>query len=170
MRLTARSQSILFLASLSLLGCAKLAAANDDSLSTKDRTEIQAVLEQFRTGWLTGDNDAVRRAFTSDAVLMPHHGVSPVIGMAAIKEFWWPASTAKTTITRFTQVIDEIGGDSVIAYVRGRSEVAWRIEDQKITENWHNAGNFMAVLRKQYDGKWLMSHLIWDDSPNERIQ
>lgn len=52
----------------------------------------------------------------------------------------------------------------------GRSEVAWSVEDQGKVQHWHNAGNFMAILRKQPDGKWLMSHLIWDDPPNQLEQ
>jgi uncharacterized protein (TIGR02246 family) len=145
------------------------AGAKDSSFPPGDQKEIQAVLEQFRQGWLSGSADAVRNTFTADAVLMPHHGVPPVVGMAAITEFWWPASSVKTTITRFTQTIDEIGGEGQIAYLRGRSDVAWTIENQAGAEKWQNRGNFMAVLRKQPNGKWLMSHLIWDDPPNQRL-
>ena len=168
--MTTQLHSVLFLVLLVVFGCINPAAANDNQLSRTDRTAIQSLLEQYRTAWLSGDADAVCRTFTNDAVLMPHHGVPPVVGMRAIKEFWWPASTAKITITHFTQTIDEVGGGGTIAFVRGRSEVGWRIEDHKVTENWRTAGNFMAVLRKQSDGKWLMSHLIWDDPPNRRLQ
>jgi uncharacterized protein (TIGR02246 family) len=142
----------------------------DTSLPASDRVAIQKVLEQFRTGWLAGNAEAVQNTFTENAVLMPHHGVPPVVGMSAIKEFWWPASSPKTTITRFTQTLDEIGGEGHIAFVRGRSEVSWTIEDQKKgVEKWRTGGNFMALLHKQPNGKWLMSHLIWDDPPNQRI-
>jgi uncharacterized protein (TIGR02246 family) len=144
------------------------AHATDGAFAAKDQTAIQALLEQFRNGWLTGNSDAVRSTFTRDAVLMPHHGVPPVVGMPAINEFWWPANSPKTTITGFTQTLDEIGGNGSIGYVRGRSEVAWNIETGKDTENWRTGGNFMAVVRKQADGKWLISHLIWDDPPNQR--
>jgi ketosteroid isomerase-like protein len=87
--------------------------------------------------------------------------------MKAINDFWFPPSTAKTTILKFVQTVDEVGGDDIVAYVRGRSEVAWRIEDKKTTDDWSTAGNYMAILKKQADGKWLISHLIWDDPPNQ---
>lgn len=166
--MTPASARVLLLSSLMLVIVAT-ATATDASFSPDDRIAIQAVLEQFRTGWLSGDADAVRNTFTTDAVLMPHHGVPPVVGMAAITEFWWPASSTSTTITRFTQTIDEIGGEGRIAYLRGRSDVAWTIENQTGTEKWQTRGNFMALLRKQANGKWRMSHLIWDDPPNQRL-
>lgn len=138
-----------------------------ETLSGSDVAGIRADLERYRTGWLAGDADAVRKTFAKEAVLMPHHGLAPVVGMAAINEFWWPAGTTKTTITRFEQTIDEIGGDRKLAFVRGRSEVAWTIEDQGKMQHWHNSGNFMVILGKQADGTWLISHLIWDDPPNQ---
>jgi uncharacterized protein (TIGR02246 family) len=144
------------------------AHATDGTLAAKDQTAIQALLEQFRNGWLSGNADAVRSVFAKDAVLMPHHGVPPVVGIRAINEFWWPANSPKTTITRFTQTLDEIGGNGSIGYVRGRSEVAWSIETGKGNESWRTGGNFMALVRKQRDGNWLISHLIWDDPPNQR--
>jgi len=141
--------------------------ARDVSIAKKDEIAIQALLEQFRNGWLSGNAGVVRGTFTQDAVLMPHHGVRPVVGMQAINEFWWPANSPKTTITRFTQTIDEIGGNGSIGYVRGRSEVAWSLETAKGQENWRTGGNFMALVHKQAGG-WRISHLIWDDPPNER--
>ena len=139
-------------------------------LPAADTAAIRMVLERYRLGWLANDAEEVRRRFTNDAVLLPHHGLAPVVGMSAIREFWWPVSTTKTTIVRFVQLVDEIGGGDALAYVRGRSEVAWSVEDQGKVQHWHNAGNFMAILRKQPDGKWLMSHLIWDDPPNQLEQ
>jgi uncharacterized protein (TIGR02246 family) len=138
-----------------------------ESLSTSDISSIKAVLQRYRAGWLANDPDAVRSAFTKDAVLMPHHGVAPVVGIAAINEFWWPASSTTTTITKFEQAVDETDGSGKVAYVRGRSEVEWSVEDQGRTQHWRNHGNFMAIFKKQPDDRWLISHLIWDDPPNE---
>ena len=148
------------------------ASANSDktkTLSAGDAIAIRAVLERYRASWLSGDNDSVRSSFTHDAVLLPHHGVPPVVGITAINEFWFPSSSTKTTITKFVQTVDEIGGDGILAYVRGRSEVAWTVEDNGKKENWRNAGNFLAIFKKQANGKWLISHLIWNDPPNEKV-
>jgi len=139
-------------------------------LAAADRELIKSVLEKYRTAWLANDADAVRATFTKDAVLMPHHGLNPIVGLAAMNEFWWPATTARTTVLKFVRTIDEVGGNASLAYVRGRSEVAWKMEDGGKTESWRTAGNYMAVLKRQTDGKWLISHLIWDDVPNQRIE
>ena len=139
------------------------------SLLPSDVAAIRALLERYRMGWLASNPDTVRRCFTQDAVRLPHHGVSPVVGMAAINEFWFPASSAKTTIIRFVQTLDEVGGEGTLAYVRGRSEEAWRVDDGANSENWRNGGNFLAVLKMKGDGKWLMSHLMWDDPPNQQV-
>jgi hypothetical protein len=56
-----------------------------------------------------------------------------------------------------------------MAYVRGRSEVAWSVETPQLKESWRMGGNFMAVVRKRRNGNWLISHLIWHDPPNERL-
>src|SRR6516162_6645913 len=42
----------------------------------------------------------------------------PIVGVTAINEFWWPSTTAKTTILKFVRTIDEVGGDASLAYVR----------------------------------------------------
>ena len=120
-------------------------------------------------GWLAGNPDTVRSCFTQDAVLLPHHGIPPVVGMTALNEFWFPASSAKTTITKFVLTLDEVGGKGTLAYVRGRSEVAWTVEDSAKSQHWRNGGNLLAVLKKQANGKWLISHLIWDDPPNQQV-
>lgn len=142
--------------------------AGTATLPARDVSAIRNVLEHYRTSWLSNNADGVRENFTQDAVLMPHHGLQPVVGMKAISEFWFPPTSAKTTILKFVQTVDEVGGHDIVAYVRGRSEVAWKVEDNGKTENWGNAGNYMAIFEKQADGKWLISHLIWDDPPNQR--
>ena len=138
-----------------------------EGLRSTDVSAIRAVLERYRASWLANDAEGIRGTFTPDAVLMPHHGVAPVVGMAAINQFWWPANASKTTIVKFVQTVDEVDGSGSLAYLRGRSEVAWKVAAPSKLHSWHNSGNFVAILKKRADGKWLISHLIWDDVPNQ---
>jgi uncharacterized protein (TIGR02246 family) len=133
-----------------------------------DPALVRDVLEHYRTSWLKNDPDGVRACFTQDAVLMPHHGLEPIVGMKAINDFWFPPTNTRTTILSFARTTDEIEINGTRAYARGRSEVAWRVEDKGTSVDWRTAGNYMTILKKQADGKWLISHLIWDDLPNER--
>jgi uncharacterized protein (TIGR02246 family) len=136
-------------------------------LSPRDALSIRAVMERYRITWLSNDADQVRSVFTPDAVIMPHHGLAPAVGMKAINDFWFPAGAAKTTILKYVRPIDEVGGDAALAYVRGRSEIAWKVEDKGKTENWKTSGSYLAVLMKQSDGQWRITHMIWDDLPNQ---
>jgi len=90
------------LASLTLLvGVLATTASAKECLLEADREAVRGVHDAYRAAWLANDGEAVRRNFTEDAVLLPHHGLAPVEGMAAIKQFWWPADAKLTTITRF---------------------------------------------------------------------
>ena len=163
----------LFFAALVLAGLSAPAAGAVPSppaavLSPRDAKSVRAVMEKCRTAWLSNDPDQVRSVFTPDAVIMPHHGLAPAAGMNAINEFWFPPGAAKTTILNYVRPIDEVGGDGAQAYVRGRSEIAWKVEDRGKSENWKTSGTYLAILRKQPDGQWRITHMIWDDLPNQR--
>lgn len=155
---------------LTLLSSALAKAVPAKALSVSDMTAIRAVLERYRSAWLANDEDAVRRTFSNDAILMPAHGNPPVAGMAAIKEYWWPASTSKTTITKFVQTLDEVGGDGTLAYARGASDVEWKTEDKGTAQSWQNGSSFLFLLKRQADGRWLISHLIWDAGANQLLK
>ncbi len=136
-----------------------------DVLTAADRETIRQVKESYRTAWLAGDAESVRNLFTKDAVLMPHHGVPAVVGLKAINDFWWPANSPKTVITKLEVPIDEISGDGRTAVVRGRSEVAWMTEDNGKITTYANEGTYLTVLRKLSDGSWKITHHMWDDPP-----
>lgn len=133
-----------------------------------DITLIRATLEHYRTSWLANDPEGVQGCFTADAVLMPHHGLEPVVGMKAINQFWFAPTSSKTTVLKYNRTIDEIEVSAPLAYARGRSELEWRIEDKGTTEDWQNHGDYLAILKKQKNGGWLITRLMWDDVPNQR--
>jgi uncharacterized protein (TIGR02246 family) len=136
-------------------------------LGAPDRSRIEAVLAEYRVGWLANDAERVMRLFSEDAVLMPHHGVEPRIGKAAARAFWFPASGPPTTVTLFEQKLDEISGSGDIAWVRGHSRVEWTSGTGAEAKQSGNAGTFLAILRRQPGGSWLVAVLMWDDPPNQ---
>ncbi len=144
-------------------------ASCPETLTLEDREAIEQVKASYRKGWLAGDAASVRNLFTKDAVLLPHHGVPAVVGLKAINDFWWPANSPKTVITRLEVPIDEMTGDGRLAVVRGRSEVAWTMEDKGTITSYANGGTYLTVLRKLPDGSWKITHHMWDDPPTRVV-
>ncbi len=140
-----------------------------DGLTAADRDAIKQVKDSYRKAWLAGDAEGVRRLFAAEAVLMPHHGVAPVVGLKPITDFWWPANSPKTVITRLEVPIEDISGDGRMALARGRSEVAWTVEDQGKVTSYANAGTYLTALRKLPDGSWKITHHMWDDPPTRVV-
>jgi uncharacterized protein (TIGR02246 family) len=151
-----------------LVGTLAATAAAKECLSSTDRDAIRRVHESYRTAWLANDGEAVRRNFTPDAVLLPHHGLDPVTGMGAIKQFWWPPDGPPTTITHFDASYEEIGGCGTIAFVRGRSHVEWTVVENGKEAKFSNSGTFLTLMRKLPNGAWKITHQMWDDPPNLR--
>jgi uncharacterized protein (TIGR02246 family) len=143
-------------------------SAAADCFSQSERDTVRRVHEDYRMAWLANDGAAVRRNFIDEAVLLPHHGVEPIVGMDAIKRFWWPVGGQPTTVTRFEANYDEIGGCGSIAFARGKSQVEWTVDDHGKLKRFHNAGTFLTLFRKMPDGSWKISHQMWDDPANQQ--
>lgn len=141
------------------------AAEPSPAPSAADQAAIRQVLESYRTAWLANDREGVLRLFTPDAVLMPHHGVAPVVGRDAARAFWFPANAPPTTVIAFTQTIDAIGGACDLAHVRGRSRVAWTVGVGPDAKRSGTAGTNLTILRRQADGSWRIAVQMWDDPP-----
>ena len=131
-------------------------------LAAGDETRVRRVLEAYRKAWLANDAEGVLRLFHDDAVLMPHHGVEPVVGKAAARAFWFPAGPP-TTVTAFTLTIDQVGGAGAMAWARGRSHVEWVTGTGPGAKTSANTGTNLTVLRRHPDGTWRITVMMWDD-------
>jgi uncharacterized protein (TIGR02246 family) len=125
--------------------------------------ELRAVAEAYRDGWLTGDSAAVLRLFAPDAVLLPHHGDPPVTGLEAIREFWWPASSPPTRVTALEQTTDGARVEGRTGILWGRFTLAFSWNEDGATRSLRNAGTYLMVLRREDDGRWRITHRMWDD-------
>jgi uncharacterized protein (TIGR02246 family) len=144
------------------------APAGPPILSSGDESAVRALMEKYRLSWLANDADGVRSVFSPNAVIMPHHGLSPAVGSKAISDFWFPPNAPKTTILKYERTIDEISGDGSLAYVRGQSEVAWMVDNKGVPEHWKTSGTYLAILNKDVRGRWWVSVMSWDDTPNQK--
>ena len=136
--------------------------------SESDVQAIRSVHDAYRRAWLANDVEGVMRLFAPEAVLLPHHGLPPVVGSNEIRAFWF-APAPPTTITRLDLQLDDVSVRDDTAIVRGRSQVEWAVDKDAAVERWRNAGTFLTVLRRGPDGVWRITHHMWDDPPNQRL-
>ena len=132
-------------------------------MPVQDRNSVREVMDAYVRHWLAGDAAAVTALFADDAVLVPHHGLPAVVGLDAIRKWWWPAGAAPTTIDAFSIEYDQIAGDGSMAFVRGRQKLEWTTNGKR----FRNAGNALTVLRKE-GGRWRIVLQMWGDPPNQQ--
>ena len=133
------------------------------TLSERDAAAIRGVIEAYRASWLSGDEKGVLETFAPDAVLLPAHGGSPVVGIEAIEKFWWPPEAPPTTITKLEITTEGLRGDCRIAYVHGRDDVEWTSVEKGVTKSYGHPGTYLNVMKKMPDGSWRISRHMWDD-------
>ncbi|MEO8334331.1 MAG: DUF4440 domain-containing protein [bacterium] len=143
-------------------------AADAAVLTDADRAAIRALDSAFVRGWLKNDTAAVLKLFASDAVLVPP-AHPPVVGLAAIKAFWWPADGSRTRITSFTRAIDDIGGGGGdFALVRGTSILSWESEKGGKTTRQTTRSTERLLLAPNGSGQWRVIRQMWDPVPDGR--
>lgn len=149
------------LLSLSLAGCAAPRTSSTAGVTASDVAAIRATIETYRTAWLAADTGAVLAMFTDDAVLIPHHGDPPVVGIAAIEAYWF--GSTGTVITDLQITTDQIDGDAGLAFARGRDSVAWTTTADGVTRRASSAGTYLNVMKRMADGSWRIHVHMWDD-------
>ena len=136
----------------------KETSPNNQGLTENDVQEIHETRRNFEQAWLKNDTIGILETLTIDAVLLPHHGDRPVVGIHDIKEFWFPIDSNPTRVIHFTSTIDEVKGDSDIAYIYGKFELSFEYKATRYT----NQGNYLNILVNEA-GRWKLSRLIWND-------
>ena len=143
--------SALFLVG-TLSGCQPAPA----SLSEADVSDINAIIDRWVNDFLTNNRDDLANIITADMVLLPPN-TAPLVGRAAAMEYM----KAYPAITRFTVTKDEVAGRGDLAYVRGTYSIDVTLPDNS---PGHEQGTYIEIHRKQQDGTWPYSRLIWHSS------
>jgi len=130
---------------------------DEDIAAIKDLAERQVPAALLAEDWA-----AFAASFTEDAVRMPPN--EPLHqGRAAIEE-WCVANWAPITTTELTQTVLELEGLGDLAYARGVASAT--VEVPGVPEPITDVAKFLVILRKQADGSWLVSHVIFNaDAP-----
>ena len=134
-------------------------------LSDADRAAIRALDSSFVTGWLRDDTTAVLALFASDAQLLPP-GSQPVVGVDAIRGWWWPSDGSRTRIVSFVRSIDEIVGTQDLAFMRGTGTLRWTYTKNGSTSTQSNRSLDLIVMARDATGSWRIIRQMWTTLPS----
>lgn len=148
-------RNLIVLAAILLSACH---ASGTAPMSSADRSAVGALPSRLTAGWLHNDSQEVMGLFAPEAVFIPHDGVVPHVGKAAINDFWFPATGAAGKVTAFTMTTEGLTGDSETAIVWGKSDLHW--QDDKTAYHWPG---YYLIAAERRNGKWLVTHLMSSD-------
>ncbi len=122
------------------------------------REAIDKARAEIVDGWLRSDADTILRNMTDDPMFLGANE-QPVKGVAAIREYL----DGMFTQVRFTKLpmSDDrevvVSGD--LAVERSSYEWEWIMvgSGEPVTDQ----GTFMGIWRRQADGTWKESHIMW---------
>jgi uncharacterized protein (TIGR02246 family) len=125
----------------------------EDIEAIRDLGEREVVEALF-----AGDWDRFAAAFTDDAVRMPPN--EPMHrGRDVIRE-WAETNWGPLTLTEFTQTLASIDGHGDLAFITGSFTATSEVPG--ISEPVSDVGKVLAILRKQEDGRWLLSAVMYN--------
>jgi ketosteroid isomerase-like protein len=134
-------------------------AAGAGPITQADRDAIDAVRTAFRDAVQAGDVAGMLATYTDDVVEMP-----PNMPMRSGKAAAEAAASSEPQASEFTLIPLETEGVGDLAYDRGTFSFMMSVEG--MPEPMTETGKYVVLLRKQPDGSWLMSALIWNsDTP-----
>ena len=148
-----------------LLCCVLLINSTTLPAAQLDAADFQSMREASRayaSAWLANDAEKVMATFVSEPILSPS-GLDYLEGQKAARDFWFPADSPATNVTRFDTEELEIDGSGDLGFVRGTFTLAFDYDGV----SYENRGKFVTILRKQADGEWLITHHLWDDFPRD---
>jgi uncharacterized protein (TIGR02246 family) len=149
--------------SLALLTACQPGAA---PLSEEDILAVNELRAGYVQAVLAGDVDGQVAAFAEDAVWWGAD-TPGIEGRAAIRAAFEPVPG--TTVQDFTDASLEIDGYGDLAFDRGTWSETYVTEgmEEPITVT----GKYVAIARKQDDGKWLWTVDIWNtDAPMPQLE
>jgi uncharacterized protein (TIGR02246 family) len=119
---------------------------------------IDKARAEITKGWLNCDAEAILNNMTEDAMFLGAHE-QPVKGASAIRE-WLAGFFSQVKMTNLPQSEDReviVSGD--LAVERSSYDWEWIVvgSDEPVTDQ----GTFIGIWRRQSDGSWKESHIMW---------
>lgn len=145
---------ILFFSMMSMFGC----QPKQSVYTQDDEAMVRNLSQQYVAAWLAGDADAVLALYAPDAVLIPHHGDEPVVGLENIRLFWFNPAYPPTRVLKMENTAVEADGSGDMAFVRGTGYLEYEYQNQRFS----NQGNFIQIFKRGPNG-WKIYRHIWND-------
>ena len=126
-------------------------------LSQEDVTAIGELVASYRDVALAQDFEGLATFFTADGVRNPPNAPPSEASSAGLQ-------AAYGGVTSFENAPGDIDGRGNLAYARGSYSIT--LAPEGAAESISDTGHYVAILRKQEDGRWLMSYIIFNsDQP-----
>ena len=135
---------------------------NEGDLSDGDRAALAALRQGYTTAWEAGDTIAILATFAEDAALVPHVGAPQASGREAIRRHFWPADAPPGRVNSFELRAEQVRGTGSLAFERGRYELEYEVSG---SPPFRVAGNYVAVSRKDDEGRWRWVLYTWNHPP-----
>jgi len=133
--------------------CAPKSSGSAAAFTPQDSTAIAAEAEKWRTTSMARDFDQFATTLSDDVVLYPPNA-PPTVGKDASMTY----VKSYPPITKFEVTISEVGGHGDVGFDRGDFVTTAKLPNG--TEV-NDQGSFMSVFRRQADGSWKHSRVMW---------
>ena len=144
-----KKNKILAFAFLGLIACQN----SEQKLSDQDITAIQSTSDKYVSTALASDWDSWGNTITPDVIFSPPNQ-EPLVGREAAVAY---VRTIPKFIS-FTAPTSEISGYKDLAYSFGSYSLTVTSND---SSSFSDQGSYVNIFRKQPDGAWLYSRVIW---------
>jgi ketosteroid isomerase-like protein len=137
-----------------VVGCtAGASESNPPAFTAADSTSIRASGDKWVSTTVARDFDGFGTTVTSDVVLYPPNS-KPIIGREAATNY----IRNYPVITKFNIAVDEITGRGDVGYDRGTFTLDAKLPNGVAVSD---TGSFFSVFRRQPDGTWQHSRVMW---------
>ncbi len=121
------------------------------SLSEEDVAAIRELAASYRDAALAQDFETLAGLFTPEGIRNVPNAPPSTANPASLQ-------AAYTGVTEFESAPEEIDGRGDLAYARGPYSIT--VTPEGAAEAVSDTGHYVVIVRRQEDGRWLISYLI----------
>lgn len=125
--------------------------------SIGDERALNALIADYLVAMNSGDADGMAALYASDAVRMQPDGL-PITGRETIRQNMARAFEVSDLNVTMQVLETEFSGE--LAYVRGTFLLVVSPKDG--SETTESLGNWMRLMRREPDGRWLVAYSLWN--------